>query len=310
MGQKTHPIQLRAQKPIHTCWHTRAQYANLLHYNTRLQQGLPKLLHQAGFQGPGYTAWTGKGFFLVQTCLPIQGREGRDISFGTRFPFLLPAQKSQLKNEKTLDTSVSRGAYALQSAFAPTGAKAPQTRSSDIVDQSTIDHLAALLHTREHSLSNPKIKSTIAPTDVTTPSGAKALQEQHNWLLVLSHARTQGWWNQGVHVCTLETAYQNAQTLADLLRYKMEHNGKARQVSDEAIQHAQSTWWIQGMKIRIAGRLQGAEIASAHTKQWGILGLHTLSQRIDFAYVKAYTSVGIIGIQVWLSIRAQKGSNT
>ena len=297
MGQKTHPIQLRAQKPIHTCWHTRAQYANLLHYNTRLQQGLPKLLHQAGFQGPGYTAWTGKGFFLVQTCLPIQGREGKDISFGTRFPSLLPAQKSQLKNEKTLYTSVSRG------VITPIGAKAPQAQSSDIVDQSTVDHLAAFLHTREHSLSNPKVEGIIAPTDVTT------LQEQHNWLPVLSYARTQGWWNQGVHVCTLETAYQNAQTLADLLRYKMEHNGKARQVSDEAIQYAQSTWWIQGMKVRIAGRLQGAEIASAHTKQWGILGLHTLSQRIDYAYVKAYTSVGIIGIQVWLSIRAQKGNS-
>ena len=44
MGQKTHPIQLRARKPTHTCWHTRAQYANLLHYNTQLQQGL-SLIH-------------------------------------------------------------------------------------------------------------------------------------------------------------------------------------------------------------------------------------------------------------------------
>lgn len=304
MGQKTHPIQLRARKPTHTCWHTRTQYANLLHYNTQLQQGLPKLLNQAGFQGPGYTAWTGKGFFLVQTCLPIQRREGKDISFDTTFPSLLPVQISQLKNERALETSVSRGAVAPNGGIAPTGVKTLQTQSLNLVNQSKVDHLAVFLHTREHVFNNPKVEDTFVYQKALSTQ-----QEQHNWLPVLAHARTKGWWNQGVHVCTLESAYQNAQTLADLLRYKIKHNGKARQVSDEAIRYAQSTWWIQGMKVRIAGRLQGAEIASAHTKQWGILGLHTLSQRIDYAYVKAYTSVGIIGIQVWLSIRAQKGNS-
>lgn len=312
MGQKTHPIQLRTRKPTHTCWHTRAQYANLLHYTNRFHKELPKLLRQSGFQGPGYIAWTGKGFYVVQTCLPTQG-EGSSSAFSQQDLFSKNAHRIELSNSRKLPPKQTLG-----------GGKAPQLSDStceqDTLNHNVVHQLSSILQAREHhGVNSNDIQSrTHAQSSVYSQQSdfdhhTQRFQEytqQPQWLPVLAHARSQGWWGRGMTVVTLESAYQHAQTLADLLRHKIEQNGKAHQVADEAIQYAQTTWWIQGMKVRIAGRLQGAEIASAHTKQWGLLGLNTLSQRVDYASAEAYTQVGIIGIQVWLSIRVQKAGNS
>tara|TARA_B100000579_G_scaffold438001_1_gene470723 strand:+ start:3557 stop:4177 length:621 start_codon:yes stop_codon:yes gene_type:complete len=55
-----------------------------------------------------------------------------------------------------------------------------------------------------------------------------------------------------------------------------------------------------GIRVCIAGRLNGAEIARSETFREGRVPLHTLRSDIDYAHVEANTAYGIIGIKVWI----------
>lgn len=56
----------------------------------------------------------------------------------------------------------------------------------------------------------------------------------------------------------------------------------------------------QGIKVLIAGRLGGAEMARTEMYKEGRIPLHTLRADIDYANVEALTKVGLIGIKVWI----------
>jgi len=56
----------------------------------------------------------------------------------------------------------------------------------------------------------------------------------------------------------------------------------------------------KGIKIRCAGRLQGAEIARKEAIRIGALPLHTLRSDIDYGFAQAYTTYGVIGVKVWI----------
>ena len=55
-----------------------------------------------------------------------------------------------------------------------------------------------------------------------------------------------------------------------------------------------------GIRINIAGRLGGAEIARSEKFSQGRVPLHTLRADIDYVLTEAYTQYGIIGIKVWI----------
>ena len=56
----------------------------------------------------------------------------------------------------------------------------------------------------------------------------------------------------------------------------------------------------EGIRVCVAGRLNGAEIARRETFREGRVPLHTLRAKIDYAHVEANTTYGIIGIKVWI----------
>ena len=56
----------------------------------------------------------------------------------------------------------------------------------------------------------------------------------------------------------------------------------------------------KGVKVQIAGRLNGVEIARREYFKEGNIPLHTLRANIDYAQVTAQTTYGIIGIKVWV----------
>jgi small subunit ribosomal protein S3 len=56
----------------------------------------------------------------------------------------------------------------------------------------------------------------------------------------------------------------------------------------------------QGIKVQIAGRLGGAEIARDETIKEGRIPLHTVRADIDYALAEALTKVGLLGIKVWI----------
>ena len=55
-----------------------------------------------------------------------------------------------------------------------------------------------------------------------------------------------------------------------------------------------------GIKVKIAGRLNGAEIARSEWYQEGRVPLHTLKANIDYGVSEAKTTYGIIGVKVWI----------
>ena len=56
----------------------------------------------------------------------------------------------------------------------------------------------------------------------------------------------------------------------------------------------------KGIRIQVAGRLNGAEMSRTEKEVQGSVPLHTLRADIDFALVKAKTPAGIIGVKVWI----------
>ena len=56
----------------------------------------------------------------------------------------------------------------------------------------------------------------------------------------------------------------------------------------------------EGIRVCVAGRLNGAEIARRETFREGRVPLHTLRAKIDYAHVEANTTYGIIGVKVWI----------
>lgn len=56
----------------------------------------------------------------------------------------------------------------------------------------------------------------------------------------------------------------------------------------------------EGIKVQVAGRLNGAEMARTEMFKEGRTPLHTLRADIDFALVEAHTKVGVVGVKVWI----------
>src|SRR5512141_3390020 len=56
----------------------------------------------------------------------------------------------------------------------------------------------------------------------------------------------------------------------------------------------------EGIKIRCAGRLGGAELARVEQYHWGRVPLHTLRANIDYGFAEALTVYGKLGIKCWV----------
>ena len=56
----------------------------------------------------------------------------------------------------------------------------------------------------------------------------------------------------------------------------------------------------QGIKVKVSGRLNGAEIARSEWYREGRVPLHTLRADIDYGVTQARTTYGVIGVKVWI----------
>ena len=86
-----------------------------------------------------------------------------------------------------------------------------------------------------------------------------------------------------------------AQNIAQQLERRVRHQRAMRRVMQNAMRLG-----AEGIKVRVAGRLNGAEIARSETYAEGRVPLHTLRADIDYATAEARTTYGIIGVKVWI----------
>ena len=68
----------------------------------------------------------------------------------------------------------------------------------------------------------------------------------------------------------------------------------------KAISLAYSEGQVEGIKVQVSGRLNGAEIARTEWYLQGQLPLHTLRADIDYGFTEAHTTYGVIGIKCWV----------
>ena len=88
-----------------------------------------------------------------------------------------------------------------------------------------------------------------------------------------------------------------AQDIASQIERRMPYRRVIKQTLDKIIQSN----GVQGAKISVKGRLNGAEIARKEWLKKGRLSLQTLRANIDYAEATAYTTYGTIGVRVWIS---------
>ena len=91
----------------------------------------------------------------------------------------------------------------------------------------------------------------------------------------------------------------DAQLVAHNVSQQLERRVQFRRAMRRVIQNAMRIG-AQGIKVRVAGRLGGAEIARSEVYHEGRVPLHTLRADIDYATSEALTTYGIIGIKVWI----------
>jgi small subunit ribosomal protein S3 len=91
----------------------------------------------------------------------------------------------------------------------------------------------------------------------------------------------------------------NAQLQAEKIAQQLEKRIAFRRAMRKAVDEAQR-FGAQGIKVRVSGRLNGAEIARSEWTLQGRLPLHTLRADIDYGFAEANTTFGIIGIKVWI----------
>ena len=90
-----------------------------------------------------------------------------------------------------------------------------------------------------------------------------------------------------------------AQTIADTVAGQLEQRRPFRRVMKQAIRGAMRGK-VLGVKIAVAGRLNGADMARTEQYKEGRVPLHTLRANIDYAQSIAQTTYGTIGVKVWI----------
>lgn len=107
--------------------------------------------------------------------------------------------------------------------------------------------------------------------------------------------------NKRVHINVIEVKKPDldAKLVADSIAQQLENRVAFRRAQKQAVQRCMKAG-AEGVKVTVAGRLNGADMARSETSGEGTVPLHTLRADIDFANVEADTTYGKIGVKVWI----------
>ena len=102
-----------------------------------------------------------------------------------------------------------------------------------------------------------------------------------------------------INVIEVNNVNSNASLIADLVVQQLEDRVAFRRAIREGLQCVQDKE-VQGIKIEVSGRLNGAEMARSEWIREGRVPLQTLRADIDYATKEANTIYGVLGVKVWL----------
>ncbi|MGX2971220.1 30S ribosomal protein S3 [Helicobacter sp. T3_23-1059] len=102
-----------------------------------------------------------------------------------------------------------------------------------------------------------------------------------------------------INIKEVKRPQANAQLAAENVATQLEKRVAFRRAMKKVMQSAMKSG-ARGIKIKVSGRLAGAEIARTEWYMEGRVPLHTLRAKIDYGFAEAYTTYGIIGVKVWI----------
>jgi len=92
----------------------------------------------------------------------------------------------------------------------------------------------------------------------------------------------------------------NSQILGQQIADQLEKRIPFRRVLKQSIEKAMQCKDVRGVKVMIAGRLDGAEMARTEWLAKGNIPLQTIRANVDYAQVNSYCRYGVIGIKIWM----------
>jgi small subunit ribosomal protein S3 len=102
-----------------------------------------------------------------------------------------------------------------------------------------------------------------------------------------------------INVAEVRKPELDAQLVAESIAQQLERRIMFRRAMKRAVGNSMRLGAL-GIKVNVAGRLNGAEIARSEWYREGRVPLHTLRADIDYGFAEALTTYGIIGVKVWI----------
>jgi len=104
-----------------------------------------------------------------------------------------------------------------------------------------------------------------------------------------------------VNISEIKRPELDASLVGSNMAHQLKKKISYRRVVNKVIQSTMRMG-AKGIRINVAGRLGGAEIARSEKFMSGSVPLHTLRADIDYALTEAHTTYGVIGIKVWICL--------
>jgi small subunit ribosomal protein S3 len=98
----------------------------------------------------------------------------------------------------------------------------------------------------------------------------------------------------------VRNAASNASISAQNVARQLLARGSFRRLMKQAVGNAIKKGNAQGVKVRLSGRLGGAEMSRTEEAKEGRIPLHTLRADIEYGFAEAHTTFGSIGVKVWV----------
>jgi small subunit ribosomal protein S3 len=161
--------------------------------------------------------------------------------------------------------------------------KMPETRGADIAEVEIIRHpqrITIVIHT-----ARPGVIIGVKGANIET-IGAE-LQKLVNKKIQLK-------------IKEVRNSDGNAQIIAQNIARQLLARGSFRRTMKQAISNAMKKGEAKGVKVRLSGRLGGAEMSRTEEAKDGQVPLHTLRADIDYGFTESHTTFGSIGVKVWV----------
>ncbi|MDE0753021.1 MAG: 30S ribosomal protein S3, partial [Woeseiaceae bacterium] len=102
-----------------------------------------------------------------------------------------------------------------------------------------------------------------------------------------------------INISEVRKPEMDAQLVAEGIAQQLERRVMFRRAMTRAVTNTMRVG-AEGIKVKVGGRLNGAEIARSEWYREGRVPLHTLRADIDYGFAEAHTTYGVIGVKVWI----------